>query len=125
MVRPGLVGTASRPGPTAPVPSLAGSGTSPTTTMPLMPMPPGAPWSLQLNAYTPGFVKVRLKSWPFWRIPESKEPSSAVTVCGFRPSFLNSTVVPGSTRRTWGSKKSSRLRTTFCWGVASVVPLGP
>ncbi len=96
-VDPGAVGTGSRPGPTSPPPA-EGSGSSPTTIVPAMPIPPAPPWYRQKYAKTPGRSKVWLNAPPGSTFPESNDPSSAVAVWGLRPSLVHSTVAPTGTR---------------------------
>ena len=75
---------------------VAGSSASPTTMMPVIPMPPGRPCSRAGEGIDARrgrrCARTRRRSRGS---PESKEPSSAVTVCGLRPALRHSTVGPG------------------------------
>ncbi len=59
----------------------------------------------------PGRSNVCVNAAPGSMLPESHEPSSAVTVCGLRPSFVHSIDCPGWIRTTSGSKMLSIVLT--------------
>jgi hypothetical protein len=48
--------------------------------------------------------KVPQKESPGYNVPDSNNPLSAVTLCGFSPSLTHYTVVPGATVMSCGSK---------------------
>ena len=62
--------------------------------MPVIPTP-GAPWYLQKYEYTPGWSNAVVNVASGARLPESNDPSSAVTVCGLFPSLDHSIDWPG------------------------------
>src|SRR4029079_11355980 len=77
-----------------------------TTTVPVI-----SGWNWQANANEPGATKVREKLAPAAMVPESNEPSPAVTVCGAVPAFCHATVVPTGTRTSPGSNAKSTIVT--------------
>ena len=93
----------------------------------LVVVPPGVPppwptvtlaviWGCisQWYATVPVSSNVNVKESPGCNVPESNDPSSAVTVCAVLPSLVHRTVVPGWMVTWAGSKRKSRIE-TVCW----------
>ena len=59
---------------------------------------------MQWQAKVPPWAKVNVKLCPGLRLPESNDPSSAVTVCGEVSLLVQVTVVPAATLKVGGSK---------------------
>lgn len=73
-----------------------------TTTVPFI-----QGWGVQWYVYVPGWLKVRLQVSPIFRLPESNDPSSAVTVCTRDPAFVHVTLLPTETVIVCGSKSQA------------------
>src|SRR5215207_4781872 len=67
-------------------------------------------WNSQLYENLPAEWKVWLNCCPGRRVPESNDPSSAVTVCGRSPVLVQVTVMPCETCSDTGSKAKSTTR---------------
>src|SRR5215210_407870 len=84
--------------------------------MPSLPLPP---WNWQKYGNVPALAKLCLKLAPFSSLPLSNEPSSAVTVCGFWPLCVQTTVAPTGTVILFGEKLLSAISiATSCAGAA-------